>query len=460
MGQKKYEIDMINGPLLPKLILFSLPLMLSGCLQLAFNAADVIVVGRFAGDEALAAVGSTTALVNMLINVFVGLSVGANVIMAHDWGAKAFADVEETVHTAIAMSLFSGIALIFIGGIFAKPLLHLMGSPDNVIDLSSLYLRIFFLGMPLTMVYNFGSALLRALGETRRPLYYLTAAGCINVPLNLFFVIVCKIGVAGVAIATVLSQAVSAALVIHCLVKMEGACHLDLRALRINRKKLLRILRIGLPAGVQASLFSFSNVLIQSSINGFGSVAMAGNAAAQSVEGFVYTAMNSVHQAAVSFTSQNFGAGLFRRIDRIALDCYALVTGIGLVLGFGAWWFGDFLIGIYSSDPVVISAGVARLSITCTTYFLCGLMDTAMGVMRGMGYSVMPMLVSLTGACLFRIVWIHTVFAWTRSLSVLYYSYPVSWLLTFLVHLICFLVVRPRVRALFHRKFEPEKKAA
>lgn len=460
MGQKKYEIDMINGPLLPKLILFSLPLMLSGCLQLAFNAADVIVVGRFAGDEALAAVGSTTALVNMLINVFVGLSVGANVIMAHDWGAKAFADVEETVHTSIAMSLFSGVVLIFIGCIFARPLLHLMGSPDNVIDLSTLYLRIYFAGMPLTMVYNFGSALLRALGDTRRPLYYLTAAGCINVPLNLFFVIVCKIGVAGVAIATVISQAVSAVLVVRCLVKMDGACHLNLRALRINRKKLLRILRIGLPAGIQGSLFSLSNVLIQSSINSFGSVAMAGNAAAQSVEGFVYTSMNAVHQAAVSFTSQNFGAGLFRRIDQIAIDCYVLVTGVGLVLGIGAWWFGDFLIGIYSADPAVITAGVARLGITCTTYFLCGLMDTAMGVMRGMGYSVMPMLVSLTGACLFRIVWIHTVFTWTRSLSVLYYSYPVSWLLTFLVHFICFLVVRPRVRALFHSKFEPEKKAA
>ena len=448
---------MINGALLPKLLLFSLPLMLSGCLQLAFNAADVIVVGRFAGDTALAAVGSTTSLVNLLTNVFIGLSVGANVIMAHDWGARAYSDAQETITTAITMSLLSGIVLIFVGWIFARPLLIWMGSPEDVLDLSVLYIRVFFLGMPMTMVYNFGSALLRAFGDTRRPLYYLSIAGFINVPLNLLFVIVFHMSVAGVALATIIAQTVSAVLVIRCLTKLDGPCRLDLKNLHINRHKLFRMLRIGLPAGIQGSLFSLSNVLIQSSVNSFGSVIMAGNAAASSIEGFVYTAMNAIHQAAVSFTSQNMGAGLYKRIDQIAVRCYLLVSVIGLSLGCGAYAAGKLLLGIYSTEAAVIEAGLLRMQVTCTMYFLCGLMDTAMGVMRGMGYSVVPMLVSLTGACLFRIVWLNTIFAWEPRIKVLYWSYPVSWLLTFAAHVLCYLVVRPRIHAAFHKNAKKQK---
>ncbi len=456
MAQKKYEIDMINGALLPKLLLFSLPLMLSGCLQLAFNAADVIVVGRFAGDNALAAVGSTSALVNLLVNVFVGLSIGANVIMAHDWGAKAYQDAQKTITTAITTSLVSGVVLIFIGFFFAKPLLLWMGSPPEVINLSVLYLRIYFAGMPMTMVYNFGSALLRAFGDTRRPLYYLALAGCINVPLNLLFVIVLHMSVAGVALATIIAQTVSAALVVRCLVKLDGPCHLDLKNLRIDRKKLIHMLRIGLPAGIQGSLFSLSNVLIQSSVNSFGAVIMAGNAAAQSVEGFVYTAMNSIHQAAVSFTSQNMGAGLYRRVDKIALQCFGLVTVVGLLTGGGAYFAGELLLGFYSTEAEVIAAGLARMEITCLTYFICGLMDSAMGIMRGLGYSVTPMLVSLTGACAFRILWLNTIFAWDPRIEVLYFSYPVSWVLTFAAHVVCYLVVRPRIRRIFEKKKSSE----
>ncbi|MBR3866546.1 MAG: MATE family efflux transporter [Butyricicoccus sp.] len=449
---------MIHGALLPKLLLFSLPLMLSGCLQLAFNAADVIVVGRFAGDAALAAVGSTTSLVNLLTNVFIGLSVGANVIMAHDWGAQAYNDAQETIATAITMSLLSGVALIFVGLFFARPLLVWMGSPADVLDLSVLYIRVFFLGMPMTMVYNFGSALLRAFGDTRRPLYYLTLAGCINVPLNLLFVIVFHMSVAGVALATIIAQTVSAALVVRCLMRLDGPCKLDIKNLRINKHKLLRMLRIGLPAGIQGSLFSLSNVLIQSSVNSFGSIIMAGNAAANSVEGFIYTAMNAIHQAAVSFTSQNMGAGLFKRIDKIAIECYLLVTVIGLSLGVGALMAGEVLLGFYSTEYTVVAAGMVRLKITCTAYFLCGLMDAAMGVMRGMGYSVTPMLVSLTGACAFRIVWLNTFFKWEPLIKVLYWSYPVSWFLTFVAHVVCYLVVRPHIHEAFHKGVRKQRR--
>ena len=457
MNQKKYEIDMIHGALLPKLLIFSIPLMLSGCLQLAFNAADVIVVGRFAGDTALAAVGSTTSLVNLLTNVFIGLSVGANVIMAHDWGAQAYTDAKETVTTAITMSLISGVALIFVGVIFARPLLIWMGSPPDVLDLSVLYIRVFFLGMPMTMVYNFGSALLRAFGDTRRPLYYLTFAGFINVPLNLLFVIVFRMSVAGVALATIFAQTVSAALVIRCLMKLDGPCKLDIKNLHINKQKLLRMLRIGLPAGIQSSLFSLSNVLIQSSINSFGSIIMAGNAAASSVEGFIYTAMNSVHQAAVSFTSQNMGAGLFKRIDKIAFQCNLLVVAIGLAFGLGALAAGEVLLGFYSTEYTVITAGMIRMKITCATYFLCGLMDATMGIMRGMGYSVLPMLVSLTGACAFRIVWLNTMFVVDARIVTLYWSYPASWLVTFAAHVVCYLIARTQVHAVFHKDVRKQR---
>lgn len=443
--KKSYEMDMCNGPILSKVLIYAFPLMLSGILQLLFNAADVIVVGRFAGSQSLAAVGSTSALINLLINIFVGLSVGVNVIVAQYYGGKKEDDVNETVHTAVAISLISGVFLIFVGLLASRPLLELMGTPDDVIEKSTIYMRIYFAGMPVIMLYNFGSAILRAVGDTRRPLYYLTIAGAVNVVLNIFFVTQFHMDVAGVALATVLSQVISAGLVVRCLILHDGCLKLRLRDLRISASKFKRILRVGLPAGMQGAIFSISNVLIQSSVNSFGSIAMAGNTTAQNIEGFIYTAMNAVYQTNLSFTSQNYGGKKYGRINRITLTCIGVVTAAGLVLGLSAYAAGEFLVGIYSSDPEVIQYGLRRLTIFGFTYFICGIMDTMVGAIRGLGYSVLPMCVSLTGACAFRIVWIYTVFQWSRSLTTLYLSYPASWTITAAAHVICFLVIRSKL---------------
>lgn len=440
--KKSFEIDMCNGPLLGKILLFTLPLILSGILQLLFNAADVVVVGRFAGNEALAAVGSTSALTNLLVNLFIGLSVGVNVLVARYYGAKLEKEVSETVHTAIIISVVGGILLAIIGVVTARPLLLLMDTPENVIGHSVLYMRIYFLGMPVMLLFNFGSAVLRAIGDTRRPLFYLMIAGVINVCLNLFFVIQFSMGVAGVALATVISQCVSAGLIVKCLMQSEGCFRLHFDKLHINWDKFWRIAQIGLPAGIQGSLFSISNVLIQSSVNSFGAIAMAGNTAASNIEGFVYTSMNAVHQTAVSFTGQNLGGKRFDRINKILVECLIFVTVIGLVMGNGAVLFGNQILGLYSSDPEVITYGIQRLQVICTTYFLCGVMDVLVGSIRGLGYAVMPMIVSLMGACVFRVVWIYTIFQWNRTLETLYISYPVSWTLTALAHVICFFIVR------------------
>lgn len=441
---------MCNGPLFVKIVAFAIPLILSGILQLLFNAADIIVVGRFAGSESLAAVGSTSALINLLVNVFLGLSIGANVLVARYYGGRNFKDLEETVHTAMLLAAVSGAALIVIGVLLAGPLLELMGTPEDVLSLAVLYMRIFFVGMPATLVYNFGSAILRAVGDTKRPLYFLLTAGVINVILNLVFVIVFSLGVAGVALATVISQCISAALIVQCLIRTEGSYRLRMDRLRIVKSKLREIVQIGFPAGLQGAIFAISNVLIQSSVNSFGSVAMAGNTASANIEGFIYIAMNSVYQTALSFTSQNFGARNFKRMTKILLYCLGLVTFVGLVMGSGAVLAGSELLRIYSSDPEVIGYGMLRLGIIASTYFLCGLMDTMVGGLRGMGYSVIPMLVSLTGACAFRVIWIFTVFAVDRSLQTLYISYPVSWIITLMAHVICYVILRRRMERKLH----------
>lgn len=439
--KNKYEIDMCNGPLLGKILLFTIPLMLSGILQLLFNAADIVVVGRFAGNEALAAVGSTSALINLLVNVFMGLSVGANVLVARFYGAGQKKELSDMVHTAVLTALISGGILVVVGFFLSRPALLLMATPDDCIDQAVLYMQIYFAGMPVIMLYNFGSAILRAVGDTKRPLYYLSAAGVVNVLLNLLFVIVFSMGVAGVAIATVISQAISAALVIRCLMFADSDYRLELKKLKIVPDKLLKMIQIGLPAGLQGALFSISNVLIQSSVNSFGSVAMAGNTAGANIEGFVYIAMNSLHQTAISFAGQNFGARKYKRIGRTMLICQGIVITVGLVMGNIAYLFSGSLLQLYSSDAAVIQYGVLRMSIICTMYCFCGMMDVMVGVLRGMGYSVMPMLVSLTGACLFRVVWIYTIFRQFHTLQCLYWSYPISWVLTFLAHLLCFAVV-------------------
>ncbi len=445
-NKNKYEMDMCSGSLLPKILLYSLPLMLSGILQLLFNAADIVVVGRFAGNDALAAVGSTSSLINLLVNVFMGLSVGTNVMVARFYGAGQKKELEEMVHTAVLTSIVSGVILIFVGLALSRPALLLMDTPENVIDQSVLYIRIYFVGMPAMMLYNFGSAVLRAVGDTRRPLYFLMIAGVINVVLNLFFVISLSMGVAGVALATIISQAVSAILVLLCLMRSESDYRVELKKLRIVKDKMLKMIQIGLPAGMQGALFSVSNVLIQSSVNSFGSIAMAGNTAAQNLEGFVYTAMNALHQTCISFTGQNYGAKQYKRMGKILLICQGCVIVVGVLMGTGVYLAGGTLLKLYSPDPEVIQYGMLRLSYICTTYALCGMMDVMVGSLRGMGYSIMPMLVSLTGACLFRIVWIMTIFKAHHSLEILYVSYPISWGLTFAAHLLCFLVVYGRIR--------------
>ncbi len=442
---KSYEMDMCNGPLLSKIIVYAVPLMLSGILQLLFNAADIVVVGRFAGSDSLAAVGSTSSLINLIVNLFIGLSIGTNVLVARYFAAQRKQDLEETVHTSMVVAAVGGVILILIGVSLSKPLLTLMGTPEDVLPLSILYMRVYFLGMPAMLIYNFGSAVLRAIGDTRRPLYFLFAAGVCNALMNLFFVIVCHMDVAGVALATCISQCISAFLVVRCLIKADGDYRLDPRKLRVVKEKLINIASIGIPAGMQGAVFSVSNVLIQSSVNSFGSVAMAGNTAASNIEGFIYTAMNSFYQTALSFTSQNYGVRQFKRISRIILYCEGLVLFIGATLGFGALACGRTLLGIYNSQPEVIEYGLLRMNIIFTTYYLCGMMDVFVGGIRGMGFSIPPMVVSITGACAFRVIWIYTVFAAHRTLETLYISYPISWALTGICHCICFLVLKHRM---------------
>lgn len=436
--KKSMEIDMTEGPILSKLIRFILPLMLSGTLQLLYNAADVVVVGRYAGSTALAAVGSTGALSNLLINLMIGLSVGTSVITAQCYGARDNQGVSETVHTSMFLSVVGGILTGIMGFFLCRPLLHLMGSPDDVIDQAALYLRIIFVGLPFQMCYNFGAAILRAVGDTKRPLYFLTVSGVINICLNLFFVIVFHMGVAGVALATIASQAVSAVLVVLSLRKTEGAFRLYFDKLGINKDKFKRIIRVGLPAGAQSMVFSLSNVLIQSSVNSFGSIAMAGNAAAANIEGFVYNAQNSLYQASINFVGQNVGAKKYDRIGKITRTCMLTVTVVGFGLGMLSYIFGAPLLSIYDSDPEVIRYGLIRIGIFGVSYFTCGTMEVACGAMRGMGKGVTPMIVSLMGSCVLRIIWIYTIFQAYHTLEILYISYPVSWVITTAAHMACY----------------------
>ena len=449
-------MDMTQGPLLSKVLFFALPIMLSGILQLAFNAADTIVVGRYAGSEALAAVGSVGSLNNLIISMFIGLSVGVNVLVARYTGARESQKVSDTVHTAVLLSLVGGAALTVIGFVLARPLLRLMGSPEDVIDLAVLYVRVLFLGMPVQMLYNFCAAILRAVGDTKRPLYFLTISGVINVVLNLIFVILFHMSVAGVALATIISQAVSAVLIVLSLMSMDGPTHLNPRALRINGAILKEIVRIGLPAGIQSSVFSLSNVVIQSSVNSFGSIVIAGNAAAMNIGSFIYQAMNTFHQAVTCFASQNLGARKPGRIRAAVNACmfWALVSGV--LLGAGSCLFGRQLLSLYSSDPAVIESGLMRVYLVCGPYFLCGIMDVMTGALRGVGYSVLPMIISLLGACALRILWVMTLFRLYPTIECLMLSYPVSWALTFLVLIVSFSIVLRKV----YKNYTPEELAA
>ncbi len=447
----RYEIDMCSGSILPKLLQFTLPLMFSSILQLLFNAADIIVVGRFAGDNALAAVGSNTSIINLLCNLFIGLSVGANILAARQYGANDREGLRQTVHTAVLLSLLSGALLAVVGVCGAGTILRVMQSPPGVWNLAALYLRIYFAGMPATMLYNFGAALLRAVGDTRRPLYYLMLAGVVNVALNLFFVIVWSMGVAGVGLATVISQCISALLVLRCLIREKGAVHLELRQLRIFPVRLRQIMQTGLPAGMQGILFALANVVIQSTVNSFGETVVAGNAAASNIETFIYTSMNAFYQANLSFTSQNLGAGQYRRIWPILLRAEGCVIAVGAVMGNLTVLFGRQLLSIYTDSPAVMDAGMNRITIICATYALCGMMDVIVGSIRGIGYSVTPMLVSLVGACGVRLLVVATVFRLPayHNIRTVYWAYPLSWSLTFLAHFVCFLWAMRRLKRQF-----------
>ena len=447
--KRKYEIDMTTGNLFFKILLFSLPLAAMGVLQLLYNAADLIVVSNFSEDsEALGAVGSTSTLINLVVNLFMGLSVGTNVLCAHLYGAKDYKRMSDVVHTSIMISFISGLVLGVFGFFLAGPLLHLM---HNDLELSKIYLKIYFIGMPFNMLFNFAAAILRAVGDTKRPLYYLTISGIINVLLNLLFVIVFKMSVAGVALATIISQFISCVLTMITLYRTKECYQFRFKKLKINVYDLKQIAKVGLPAGIQSSIFSLSNVIIQSSVNLYGVVGMNGNTAAQSVEGFVYTSMNSVYHAALAFTGQNYGAKNTKNIKKVTLYSLIIVTGIAFILGGTLFLFGRSVLSIYTKIPEEIEIGYIRLHYLCLPYFLCGIMDVMVGVLRGLGFSTLPMLVTIIGVCGFRIVWIYTVFYSLAdfnnptTLNYLYISYPISWIITFLVHLLCYFTAGRKV---------------
>ena len=441
----KYEIDMCNGSILDKLVSFSIPLMLSGILQLLFNAVDIIVVGQFTGNEALAAVGSTTALINVFVNLFIGISLGASVLAARFYATGQEKEMSETVHTSITLALISGIAMGIIGVIAAKGALELMDTPDNVLNLSTLYMRIYFIGLPFFMLYNYGAAILRAVGDTKRPLLFLIISGATNVVLNLLLVIQFHLGVAGVAIATVISQCISCILVLRCLYLSDGSYQLRFNKLGMKTRYVKQIFQIGIPAGIQSTIINFSNVLLQSSVNSFGSVAMAGYTAANNILGFLYVSVNSITQACMSFTSQNYGVRKFKRMDKVLLECLGLTVIVALVLGGGSYLFGAELMHIYTKSTNVIECGIDIMLYTTVTYFLCGIMDLLPGALRGMGHSTVPMILSVIGTVGTRIVWIYVIFPCHRSLDFLFISYPVSWLLTIVMQVICFYFVRKKV---------------
>lgn len=450
MKKSKYEIDMCNGTIMDKLISFSFPLMLTSILQLMFNAVDIIVVGRFGGSQSLAAVGSTTALINIFTNLFIGISLGANVLAARYYAAERDKEMSEAVHTAIALALISGIIMAFVGVGASRFALTLMGTPDDVIQLSVLYMRIYFMGMPFFMLYNYGAAILRAVGDTKRPLFYLVAAGLANVALDLLLVVVIPLNVAGVAIGTMASQMISCILVLHCLYKSEGSYQLRFSRLTIKPAHLKLIFQVGIPAGIQSTVINFSNALLQSSVNSFGSTAMAGYTAANNIIGFLYAAVNAITQACMSFTSQNYSVRKQKRMDRVLINCIILSVGVSAVMGVGAYLFGSRILRIYTSEADVIQCGLEVLSITTVPYFLCGIMDLFPGAMRGMGHSGVPMILSVIGTVGTRIVWVYWFFPSHRSLHFLFISYPASWMFTIIMQAVCFYFVRKQCKLELH----------
>ena len=447
---KRFRQNMLEGPLLPSIISYTVPIILTGLLQLLFNAADLVVVGS-KGEIYLSAVGATGAITNLIVNLFIGLSVGAGVTMAHAMGCRDREAIHRTVHTALPTALIGGVVLSIAGVVLAETLLRMMGTPESVLPYATLYMQIYFGGMVFNMVYNFGAALLRAAGDTRGPLLYLSISGVCNVIINLLFVMVLDMTVDGVALATIISQGISAVLVVRALMRRTDDARLYLGKLRIYRSQILKIVRLGLPAGIQGSLFSISNVLIQSSVNSFGEIFMAGNTAAGSIEGFVYVTMNAFHQTALNFTGQNVGAGQYQRVKKILGHCLACVTVMGILVGGSVYLLREPLLGIYIVDSPnamqAIASGAERMMYVCLPYFLLGMMDVTTGVLRGLGSSLTPMIISVLGICAFRVAWLYTVFAAIPTPAVLFVSYPVSWGLTFALQITAFIwIYRKKLR--------------
>lgn len=434
--KKNYEIDMCQGALLKKLIIYALPLMATNILQLLFNLADTVVLSQFSseGVNAVGAVGSTTSLINLIIGLFVGLSVGANVLVAKCVGEKNKEKAEKIVAMSVLVSLIFGTVLAIIGVCGARFFLKAMNCDDELLDMATVYIRIYFLGMPIILLYNFVASILRAVGDTFRPLMYLIIAGILNIILNLFFVLVLHYDVEGVAIATVASQVVSAILSIIALLKNKGYSYLNIKKIKIYKNEFIEMLKIGIPAGLQGCVFSISNVLIQSSINKFGKVIVSANTVASQLDGFIYNAMNAVALASLAFVGQNLGAGKLDRIKRTILESTVLVTVVGLVFAVVILLFKRPLCGFFApGNEEVIKIAVHRLNIMCITYFLCGIMEVLSNSLRGIGKSTLAMVISLSGSCFFRILWIKTVCLKWTTLNAIYVVYPVSWALTSLI---------------------------
>ena len=446
MISRNRNMDMCSGPLLSKLLIFALPIMAMNILQLMFNTTDMVVVGRFSGSNALAAVGATGPLINLIVNLFMGLSVGTTVIVSQDLGAGKPNAVSRSVHTSIAISIIVGLIVMVVGFAICKPLLNMMGTPEDIINLSVLYMKIYFISTPATMVYNFAAAILRAKGDSRSPMYYLIITGILHVIFSLFFVLVLHMSVEGVACSTVISEYLSVMLIMICLSRSEGAIRFMPRKMCIDGQKLKAIVRIGLPAGMQGLLFSISNVLIQSAINSFGTTMVAASSSAANIENYIGTTMNAYYNAAIAFTGQNMGAKKYDRIDTVAKVCTVLIFATWILLGGAILLFGRQLLSIFTSDPEVIKLGILRMNIMMIAYFTCGMMNVYPGLTRAMGYSILPMLCTLVGACLMRIAWLATIFTWYPTEVMLFVCYPVTWGLAGLGQVCIFLYARRQIR--------------
>lgn len=454
---KNKSIDMINGKLFGSVIMFSLPIIATGILQILYNNADLIVVGQFApnSDNAVGAIGSTTSLIHLIVNLFLGLSVGANVALAQSLGRNDDAESEKTVHTSMLFSLICGIVLMIIGVLFSRTFLTWMNATEALIDQSTVYLRIYFLGMPASMVYNFGSAILRAKGDTKRPLLYLMISGAINVVLNCVFVILFRMDVDGVAWSTIISQYISAILILIALFSEQGCCRLTLSKLKLHPNETVLILRYGIPAGLTSIMFNISNVFIQTALNGYQNEAIVnGSAAASSLEGIVYTSMNAFSQAAMTFAGQNIGAGNYKRIGKIYAMCAAISVSVGIILGYGIYFFAEPMLKIFIKNPTedTIKYGIMRMSCILLFYFLDGLMEVQMGITRAMGYSSVPTIITIITVCIFRLVWLVTVFKYFGTLISLFLCYPITWALSVIIMHIVYMI-------LYNRDIKPKIKA-